>query len=53
MFVLNKLTINMNVKTLFITPDPAYPDPEKAIYYTFKNLKEEGEHLEIRQMNII
>lgn len=41
--------INSNgFKTLFITPDP-----DKAIYYTFKNIQEEGEHLEIRQMNII
>lgn len=46
--------INENgFKTLFITPDPAYPDPQKAIYYTFKNIQEEGETLEIRQMNII
>ncbi|MBN2782175.1 MAG: ATP-binding protein, partial [Campylobacterales bacterium] len=46
--------INENgFKTLFITPDPAYPDPKRAIYYTFKNIQEEGEHLEIRQMNII
>jgi len=40
-------------KTLFITPDPAYPDPERAIYYTFKNIQEDGGNLEIRQMNII
>ena len=40
-------------KTLFITPDPAYPDPKRAIYYTFKNIQEEGETLEIRQMNIV
>ena len=46
--------INENgFKTLFITPDPAYPDPERALYYTFKNIQEEGETLEIRQMNII
>lgn len=46
--------INSNgFKTLFITPDPAYPDPDKAIYYTFKNIQEEGDYLEIRQMNII
>lgn len=46
--------INKNgFKTLFITPDPAYPDPEKALFYTFKNIQEEGENLEIRQMNII
>lgn len=46
--------INTNgFKTLFITPDPAYPDPDKAIYYTFKNIQEDGENLEIRQMNII
>uniref|UniRef100_UPI0025F4E05D hypothetical protein n=1 Tax=Sulfurimonas sp. TaxID=2022749 RepID=UPI0025F4E05D len=46
--------INENgFKTLFITPDPAYPDPERAIYYTFKNIQEDGEMLEIRQMNII
>ncbi len=46
--------INENgFKTLFITPDPAYPDPQRAIYYTFKNIQEEGETLEIRQMNIV
>lgn len=46
--------INQNgFKTLFITPDPAYPDPQKALFYTFKNIQEEGETLEIRQMNII
>ncbi len=46
--------INSNgFKTLFITPDPAYPDPQKAIYYTFKNIEKEGENLEIRQMNIV
>lgn len=46
--------INKNgFKTLFITPDPAYPDPQKALFYTFKNIQEEGETLEIRQMNII
>jgi len=44
---------NNGFKTLFITPDPAYPDPEKAIYYTFKNIQEDGDTLEIRQMNII
>jgi len=45
--------INSNgFKTLFITPDPAFPDPDKAIYYTFKNIQEEGESLEVRQMNI-
>lgn len=46
--------INKNgFKTLFITPDPAYPDPEQALFYTFKNIHEEGETLEIMQMNII
>jgi DNA repair exonuclease SbcCD ATPase subunit len=46
--------INKNgFKTLFITPDPAYPDPDRAIYYTFKNIQQEGENLEIRQMNIV
>lgn len=46
--------INENgFKTLFITPDPAYPDPEQALFYTFKNILEEGETLEIMQMNII
>lgn len=49
-----KKYINQNgFKTLFITPDPAYPDPQKALFYTFKNIQEEGETLEIRQMNII
>jgi len=46
--------INENgFRTLFITPDPAYPDPNRALYYTFKNIQHEGENLEIRQMNII
>jgi hypothetical protein len=46
--------INENgFKTLFITPDPAYPDPDRALYYTFKNIQEEGETLEIMQMNIV
>lgn len=46
--------INSNgFKTLFITPDPAYPDPDRAIYYTFKNIQEDGGNLEIRQMNIV
>lgn len=46
--------INENgFKTLYITPDPAYPDPERAIYYTFKNIQEEDGNLEIRQMNIV
>lgn len=44
---------NNGFKTLFITPDPAYPDPDKAIYYTFKNIQEDGETLEINQMNIV
>ncbi|MDY0193376.1 MAG: hypothetical protein RBR93_07605 [Aliarcobacter butzleri] len=49
-----KKYINDNgFKTLFITPDPAFPDPEKALYYTFKNIQDENENLEIRQMNII
>lgn len=30
-----------------------YTNPDRAIYYTFKNIQEEGENLEIRQMNII
>ncbi len=37
-------------KTLFITPDPVYPDPEMAIYYMFRN-KGDG-RLEIVQMNL-
>lgn len=46
--------INENgFRTLFITPDPAYPDPDRALYYTFKNIQEEGETLEIMQMNIV
>jgi len=40
-------------KTLFITPDPAYPDPNRAIYYTFKNIENDRDSLEIQQMNII
>ena len=37
-------------KTLFITPDPVYPDPTMAIYYMFQN-KGDG-RLEIVQMNL-
>ena len=44
---------NNGFKTLFITPDPAYPESDKAIYYTFKNIQEEGGTLEINQMNIV
>jgi hypothetical protein len=44
---------NNGFKTLFITPDPAYPDPTRAIYYTFKNIQNEGENLQIRQMNVV
>jgi len=46
--------INKNgFKTLFITPDPVYPNPDKALYYTFRSIQQEGENLEIRQMNIV
>lgn len=44
--------INSNgFKTLFITPDALYPDLDKAIYYIFKNIENEGESLRVTQMN--
>lgn len=44
---------NHGFKTLFITPDALYPNLEKAIYYTFKNIENEGESLRATQMNKI
>ncbi len=40
-------------RTLFITPDPVYPDPKIAMYYMFGNSSDENGGLEIAQMNII
>jgi len=40
-------------RTLFITPDPVYPDPKIAVYYMFGNSSDENGGLEIAQMNII
>ena len=40
-------------RTLFITPDPVYPDPKIAMYYMFGNTTNEIGGLEIAQMNII
>lgn len=46
--------INSNgFKTLYITPDASYPNPDKAIYYIFKSIINEGDYLEATQMNII
>lgn len=39
-------------RTLFITPDPVYPDPTIALYYMFGNSSSEHGGLEISQMNI-
>lgn len=44
--------INSNgFKTLYITPDALYPNPEKAIYYIFKNIEFQGDSLKAVQMN--
>ena len=40
-------------RTLFITPDPVYPDPMIAMYCMFGNSSDENGGLEIAQMNII
>lgn len=40
-------------RTLFITPDPVYPDPTTAMYYMFRNSGNEKGGLEIVQMNVI
>ncbi|HFU76616.1 MAG TPA: hypothetical protein ENK66_10265 [Arcobacter sp.] len=40
-------------RTLFITPDPVYPDPEAVMYYMFRNSGNEKGGLEIAQMNIV
>lgn len=40
-------------RTLFITPDPTYPDPTTTIHYMFRNNADDKGKLEIIQMNII
>jgi len=45
--------INRNgFKSLFITPDPIFPDSLSAIYYMFRGVSRDGK-LEISQMNMI
>lgn len=40
-------------RTLFITPDPSYPNPETTIHYMFRNNGNDKGKLEIIQMNIV
>jgi len=40
-------------RTLFITPDPVYPNPTAAMYYMFRNSGNEKGGLEIVQMNVV
>ncbi len=50
---LKKFINNHGFRTLFITPDPVYPDPNAAMYYMFRNSGNEKGGLEIAQMNIV
>jgi len=50
---LKKYINDHGFRTLFITPDPVYPDPEAAMYYMFRNSGNEKGGLEIAQMNIV
>ena len=50
---LKKYINDHGFRTLFITPDPVYPDPKAAMYYMFRNSGNEKGGLEIAQMNII
>ena len=50
---LKKFINDHGFRTLFITPDPVYPDPKSAMYYMFRNSGDEKGGLEIAQMNII
>lgn len=50
---LKKFINEHGFRTLFITPDPVYPDPKAAMYYMFRNSGNEKGGLEIAQMNII
>ena len=50
---LKKFINNHGFRTLFITPDPVYPDPKVAMYYMFRNSGNNNGRLEIAQMNII
>jgi len=40
-------------RILFITPDPIYPDPKRALYDMFGNSLDESNGLEIVQMNVV
>jgi len=50
---LKKFINQHGFRTLFITPDPVYPDPKAAMYYMFRNSGNEKGGLEIAQMNIV
>ena len=50
---LKKFINDHGFRTLFITPDPVYPDPKAAMYYMFRNNGNEKGGLELAQMNII
>jgi len=50
---LKKFINDHGFRTLFITPDPVYPDPKAAMYYMFRNSGNEKGGLEIAQMNIV
>ena len=50
---LKKFINDHGFRTLFITPDPVYPDPKAAMYYMFRNSGNEKGALEIAQMNIV
>jgi len=50
---LKKFINDHGFRTLFITPDPVYPDPKAAMYYMFRNSGNEKGSLELAQMNII
>ena len=50
---LKKYINDHGFRTLFITPDPVYPDPKAAMYYMFRNSGNEKGGLEIAQMNIV
>ena len=50
---LKKFINNHGFRTLFITPDPAYPDPKVAMYYMFRNSCNGEGKLEIAQMNYL
>lgn len=50
---LKKFINDHGFRTLFITPDPVYPNPKAAMYYMFRNSGNENGRLELAQMNIV